>query len=552
MGPSGCGKTTLLNVLAGRLHQSTGDVHMNQMPIDNKFRHVSGYVTQDDTFLPHLTVREQLVYSAMLRLPQSMSKTEKMAKVIEVERDLGLSGCSNTKIGNTLVRGVSGGERKRANIGVELLSDPKILFLDEPTSGLDAFTAKALMDTLRSLADAGCAVVISIHQPRADIFAMFDNLLLMSVEEVVYFGPGSQASTDYFTEHNVKFPKFANPADHLMDIVTIENAVRQSGAVEKDSLVSNLIQEYKQTELSKTENFPPAPPPLPPVSKKQRASSRQQFFLLFGRSVKNVYRNPLATIARVIQAIVLGIIVGWVFFHIGMGQNSTQDKTGGIFLLTMGQSFPVATAVIALFIIERDVYFREHKSGMYRTSTYYFSKIISEFPMTIISTSIQGLITYWMMGLNGTAGRFFTFILLMCLIALITSAIGILVSAFAPNINVANILVPVILVTFIIFSGFLRNSNQYPKFWIWMEYLSFFRYAYQALVCNEFVGTHLTCTPDQEISGVCPIQTGDFYVHDIMGFNCEKKWPYVGVLITFWIGYILLGYTALRWKSRKH
>jgi ABC-type multidrug transport system ATPase subunit len=214
MGPSGCGKTTLLNILSGRINATRGSLLANGAPLTSSFARISGYVTQDDIFLGNLTVREQLTYAALLRLPKAMTRAQKLERVDKILIELGLSSCAETRIGTELVRGVSGGEKKRVNIATELLSQPSILFLDEPTSGLDAFTSLALMQTLRHVAASGCTVVMSIHQPRADIFHAFDSVMLLSAGETVYFGRGSAAMMDWFAAHGATCPPLSNPADY--------------------------------------------------------------------------------------------------------------------------------------------------------------------------------------------------------------------------------------------------------------------------------------------------------------------------------------------------
>ena len=142
----------------------------------------------------NLSVEETLTYSAMLRLPSRISKKEKLLRVEDIIMQLGLNGCRKTPIGNSLQRGVSGGERKRVSIGIELVTQPKILFLDEPTSGLDSFNAFNIIETIKKLAvEKGKVVLMTIHQPRTDILELFDKIILLSAGKCVWFGstPGT-------------------------------------------------------------------------------------------------------------------------------------------------------------------------------------------------------------------------------------------------------------------------------------------------------------------------------------------------------------------------
>jgi ABC-type multidrug transport system ATPase subunit len=169
MGPTGCGKTSLLNVLAARvansstanpLCQLSGAIYLNGKPRkEEKFRRISAYVLQDDNMYPHLTIAETLFLSAQFFLPSTISDEQKQALVDGLIKELGLSKGRNTTIGNEKVRGVSGGERKRCSIAVQLLSDPAVLFLDEPTSGLDSFQALAVMEAMKALSQNGRLVI---------------------------------------------------------------------------------------------------------------------------------------------------------------------------------------------------------------------------------------------------------------------------------------------------------------------------------------------------------------------------------------------------------
>lgn len=186
MGASGAGKTTLLNMLAGRLvdqgraHTSGAILVNGQRRHYGSFRRMSAYVLQEDCMFAELTVKETITLSALLRLPRSMPRAEKLRRVADIIAELGLAKCQDTLIGSELIRGVSGGEKKRVNIGTELVTDPSLVFLDEPTSGLDSFNAQSVMSTLLKLARTGRTIVATIHQPRSSIFQMFDNLLLLS------------------------------------------------------------------------------------------------------------------------------------------------------------------------------------------------------------------------------------------------------------------------------------------------------------------------------------------------------------------------------------
>lgn len=220
LGPSGSGKTTLLNVLGGRLRSNTeiqGTITYNNYSFSTAIKRNIGFVTQDDILYPHLTVTETLVFTALLRLPNSFTKNEKVSLAETIISQLGLTKCKDSIIGGSLMRGVSGGERKRVSIGQEMLVNPSLLLLDEPTSGLDSTTAQRIVSTLWDLALAGRTVVMTIHQPSSRLYYMFCKVLLLSEGSPLFFGKGSDAM-HYFLSLGYAHTLGMNPADFLLDL----------------------------------------------------------------------------------------------------------------------------------------------------------------------------------------------------------------------------------------------------------------------------------------------------------------------------------------------
>lgn len=232
MGPSGAGKTTLMCALAGKANYGsvTGTIQVNgRADRLERYKKVMGFVPQDDIMYRTLTVEENLHYSAHFRLPRTFSSRQRLEVVENAITVLGLGEIRHSIIGDEETRGISGGQRKRVNVGLELVADPVILFLDEPTSGLDSTASKLVVQGLRRVAQLGVTVVAVIHQPSYEVFCMFDDLVLLAKGgQTAYYGPQADVQA-YFESLGFSIPAHVNPADAYMDIisglVTAENGL---------------------------------------------------------------------------------------------------------------------------------------------------------------------------------------------------------------------------------------------------------------------------------------------------------------------------------------
>jgi ABC-type multidrug transport system ATPase subunit len=223
MGPSGAGKTSLLNILSGRATTGgrikiSSDVRLNNFTVDPtniNVRKLIAFVAQDDSLQVTSTPREAIMFSAKLRLPRSTTDSQLEKLTNRMIEELGLTTCCDTIVGGELIKGISGGERKRTSVGVELVTKPALVFLDEPTSGLDSYSAVQLCQVLKKVANAGSSVLFTIHQPSSEIFNSFDRLILMNKGRVMFQGPVGEVP-DYFSDHGFPSPPNYNPADWVM------------------------------------------------------------------------------------------------------------------------------------------------------------------------------------------------------------------------------------------------------------------------------------------------------------------------------------------------
>ncbi len=294
-GPSGAGKSTLLEVLAGRIQPSSpsSSILVNGLPMDmQRFRRISGYVMQDDALFPMLTVRETLLYSARLRLPSSVPTKEKILRVEALMTELGLSHVANTRIGNESVRGVSGGERRRVSIGVDVIHDPAVLILDEPTSGLDSTAALHVVAMLRKMAVShNRTIILSIHQPGYQILQLIHAVLLIAHGSVVHDGPLDLLSSRLAAAGHLVPPQ-VNVLEYAIDAVDSLNS-DQSGILltngngKENNAVPNLtLQDLFQLDPSSTHD--PADKVSPSLARDQQLDQKPDKVTFANSSTKEV------------------------------------------------------------------------------------------------------------------------------------------------------------------------------------------------------------------------------------------------------------------------
>uniref|UniRef100_A0A3B4GY75 ATP-binding cassette, sub-family G (WHITE), member 2c n=1 Tax=Pundamilia nyererei TaxID=303518 RepID=A0A3B4GY75_9CICH len=470
MGATGSGKTSLLDVLAGRKNPAglrQGNVLVNGKVVTSDLRLSSAYVVQDDILMGTLSVRENLLFSANLRLnPKDHSTADKHQQVNTIIEDLGLTDCANTKIGTEFLRGVSGGERKRCSIGMELITSPSLLFLDEPTTGLDSNTANCIIGLLHKLSRRGKTVIFSIHQPRYSIFKQFDHLTLMHKGEVVYAGAADHALM-YFTDLGYQIEPFNNPADFFMDITNGETKstnCKNPLAIkyQQSQLYQNMMEELDHVNQSIVDGVTGEDKPA-----NYTTSFFYQMRVVCGRTVLNTLRNPQTSYAQLALNIFFAILVGLIYYQ-------------------MPLTLPEALQNSLFFK------FHENSSGYYRTSVYFLSKIFADLiPNRMIPIIVFSAIAYYMMGLKPAFETFLCFALTMSLVSLAGVGLAFLVSASVSTFAMANILIALPFVFMMVFGGFLVNLNAMLSWLSWVKWISIFKYGLDALYINELKGLFL-------------------------------------------------------------
>ncbi|KNC54353.1 uncharacterized protein AMSG_10348 [Thecamonas trahens ATCC 50062] len=675
MGPSGAGKSTLLNVLAGRISFSdmSGQVLVNGQPRSTAFKRIAGYVTQDDFLIPTLTVRETLNFHAQLRLGNSVSAATRVARVEKVIAQLELTHVADSRIGDRLIRGISGGERRRVSIATELVTSPRILFLDEPTSGLDSCTASAIMATLRELATSSAlTVILSIHQPRSSIYASFDNLILLSKGSTLYNGRAAGA-TGHFAQLGHPCPQDFNPADFLIDLVTASPATTldtlayhyttSPAATTLNNVLDDLVQRgisppvprriaslspavgdaagllallpgvqgarsenrertvsgrlidtftigTEETEegsersgRSRLNSGAPAVPRLTtsatslqaeagsadgrgsgPASARSDASARYeevldaagtggdgsgrgemvrvfydnqaqlspyatsalaQTWILCQRTALNVVRNPALGLAHYVVTIVVGLIIGGIYFQVGDDWPGLQNRAGSVFFIISLLSFGSLSA-LELFIAERALFLHERSNGCYRSSSYFVSKLVCDLiPLRIVPPVILAVIAYYLIGLRAGAEHFVWFAFVLVLVDINATGMCMAIGAIVPSVAVGNLITVLVMLFYMLFGGFLLNKSTVGPLFIWLKYLSFFNYGYEAALVDQLKGTVINF---ETSPGVSVLLTGEAVLARL-SLNPANFDRDILILIGMGAGHLLLAYLMLRVRA---
>ena len=334
LGASGSGKTSLLNSLSHRVEggalRSQGQILYNQSP---ELRSISsGYLIQQDVLIPTLTVHETLTYAAELRLPPPTTALERRQIVQDVIMELGLKDCANTKIGSNAQKGCSGGEKRRTSLAVQMLANPSVLFLDEATTGLDSTTAYQLVKTLRSLAHKGRTVIMTIHQPRSEIWSLFDNVILLARGATVYSGSRDRC-LPYFKQLGHRLPDFMNPAEHLIDLAAIDNRSPEAESLSLahvQKLVVHWKERYAKGDKLKHVEFSSESQSNGAKSSQHHAGFLRQLVVLTKRTFKVTWRDPYGMAGSLFESTVMALLAGLIWLQTDESLQGKQSSSSFI------------------------------------------------------------------------------------------------------------------------------------------------------------------------------------------------------------------------------
>nr|XP_034180127.1 ATP-binding cassette sub-family G member 4-like isoform X2 [Osmia lignaria] len=560
MGLSGAGKSTLMDVLTGFITADvTGNIMVNSKPRNlNEFRRFSAYIMQNDNLQPLLTVQEAMNVAAELKL--TASPQQKKQKIEQILITMSLDTCRHTRTGQ-----LSGGERKRLAIALELINCPPILFLDEPTSGLDSVTSKYCITLLKQLAKSGQTVICSIHQPSASLLNMVDHLYVIADGSCVYTG-STQNLVPYLSGLGFQCPTHYNPADYLMEICNgdygrhvsklinaIENgknnAWRSTSNVttanhQEEVIALNVMasfQALRQRSAMETD-----------YARRRRFTSEyatnfwKQLAVLLKRNAIKLSRDKVLTFTRLSMHFIIALIVGTIYFRIGQDAVYVLDNFNLLFFNVMFLMFSAFSATVTTFPLELPIIMREHFNRWYKLHSFYLANKLADIPIQFTAISLYILIVYYMSNQLFELKRFCLYTVMCCAISLVAQTIGLLVGT-GMKVQHGMIFGPLMILPFLIFSGFFVQFRDAHPWLRWIFHLSFLKYGFEGVMIAIYGYNRpkLSCS--------------DVYCHfaipetllNAMDMKQADYWFSLIVLAGLYVILDLTTFTLLKFKSEK-
>ena len=437
----------------------------------------SAYVTQTDVLLPSLTVRETLLYAASLRLPSSTTSQQRNQLVEEVILELGLKECANTRVGDGLKKGgCSGGERRRVSIGVQMLRNPSILFLDEPTTGLDATSAFHLVKTLKHLANTGRTIITTIHQPRSDIFFLFDRFTLLSRGNIAYTGPTAECLSWFDELLPGGLRPHVNPADYLIDIVAVDNRTKEAEEESQARVNRLLVAWSKESET----HFPTETaldvshvPNSRAKRMRQSAPFLRQVQVLTSRALLTTIRDPFGLVGSWSEAIIMGLVSGLIFYHIPNNLAGIRSSQSAFYLLCAGHSYLfLLLEIYRLARVDIQLYDRERGENLITGLSWVVSRRIAH--GILEDFIVPFLFCFIFSHLAGFQGDIGIFLAIVVLIHYIVVSFALFSIALLRDFSWAALMANLFATVQTYGSGFFAQASTIPVYVRWMKYISYF------------------------------------------------------------------------------
>ncbi|KAJ8922661.1 hypothetical protein NQ315_007693 [Exocentrus adspersus] len=602
MGPSGAGKSTLLNILTGyKTEGMNGQILMNNNERDlSQFRKLSAYIMQDNQLHLNLTVDEAMAVAAKLKIGEKKS-FEREAIITEILDTLGLLDHRKT-----MTSGLSGGQKKRLSIALELVSNPPIMFFDEPTSGLDSSSCFQCISLLKTLAKGGRTIICTIHQPSARLFEMFDQLYTLADGQCVYQGSTTQL-VPFLATLGLQCPSYHNPASYIIEVAcgeygdhtrklvcaiengkndirdgksfpelklndglnnsdaymkenmntvianhlakdTVKNYDKNVNLANAESLGQGIKESVTEKDVEKADvNSTLLESTIPVKQPRYGNSELQQFFIILRRALLFSRRDWTLMYLRLFAHILVGFLIGALYFKIGNDGAKVLSNLGFLFFNMLFLMYTSMTITILSFPLELPVLLKEHFNRWYSLRTYYLAITISDMPFQTIFCVLYVTIVYFMTAQPPEPERYGMFLLACLLVSFVAQSVGLVVGA-AMNVQNGVFLAPVMSVPFLLFSGFFVSFDAIPIYLRWITYLSYIRYGFEgtALATYGFNRPRLDC-----FTKYCHFKVPDTILEELDMNKSSYTIDIVALVVIFFILRIS-AFLFLKWKLKSN
>ncbi|CAK1549454.1 unnamed protein product [Leptosia nina] len=543
MGPSGAGKSSLLNALTGfcingvkgtvRAGDAVCELRKNTSAASLRaYRKKSCYILQDDRLDPLFTVNELMNFAADLKLGNMVTNRIKTSIIADILLTLGLKGTENTRAGN-----LSGGQRKRLSIAVELIDNPPVVFLDEPTTGLDSLTTTQCVSMLKELARGGRTIVCTIHQPTALIYKMFDQVYILAEGMCIYDG-SSENTVPYLASMGFNCPMYHNPADYILEIANGEYgkfnellAARCTRDQKMEKITLPVEEQAFQIECGKMSVM---------INQPHEA---YKFGILFKRCLIQQYRDWTVTHLKVVLHFCLGILLGLFYDNSGSDGSKTFSNLGFLIISATYLCYTSVMPAVLRFPDELPVLKKENFNNWYSLKTYYAATLVTTIPIQIWYSLVYSLPAYLITGQPVELSRFVMFVIVLANVTLLADSIGNVIGSCVNPIN-GTFIGAITTCVMLGFAGFLVLLPHMHPIMQLISYGSFLRHAFEALVLALYsYGRSPMYCP--ETVAYCHLRYPKELIKEL-SLKPDNYWTDIIILASEFVVLRIIGYLTLR------
>jgi len=476
MGMSGAGKSTLLNILSGFQQEgltgridyigNKGKQHLNKHKKD------SCYIQQTDHLYDLFTVQETIMIAACLKIG-NVTHVFRQMLTDNILKTLNLMNTKNTRINR-----LSGGQKKRLSIALELIGNPPIMFLDEPTTGLDSLSTLQCISTLQTLAKNGRTIICTIHQPSAAVYQMFDHIYLMVDGQCTY--ADTPANTiSYFARQGFQCPQYHNPADYILEVVCGEYGDCNSQLITAAKHYCQRTVTPLKLRMFKEASFNERNANI--LSKIKPPSEMMKFIILLRRSMLLLYRDWTTIHLKVVIQFIVAILLGLTFNHVGDDGSKTMSNFGYLIASVMNIMYTTMIPTVLKFPLELTILRKEHFNNWYQLKTYYIATLVTTLPLQILFSFIYSSISYVLTSQPMEWYRFFMFLLILTMTSLISESIGLGLGVIFNVIN-GMFFGSIMLCMMLCLSGYMIFFSHMPVILYYVSYINYYRHAFEGIV----------------------------------------------------------------------